>query len=111
MDQSVMKWFNRGKQLPRRMREALRRNAECRHPLAAYNLSRAQRQEIERRFTYHAPKPDQVPRYEEIRNLAAAIAVVIYELTPTNREQSLALAALEDVVSHANAAIARGERT
>lgn len=66
-------------------------------------------EELDRRFTYHAPKPDQVPRYEQIRAEARQLAETFVRLCPTSRELSLALTHLEEAVMQANAAIARRE--
>lgn len=65
--------------------------------------------DINNRFTYHAPKGDQAERYERIRALARTFAVHIADVTPASREQSLAITNLEEVVFWANAAIARNE--
>lgn len=65
--------------------------------------------QIEKAFTYHAPKGDQPARYEQLRNKAKEFALLIAELTPASREQSLALTELEKSVMFANAAIARNE--
>lgn len=65
------------------------------------------KKQIERNFTYHAPKPEQVEKYTELRNAAKALALLIAESTPYCREQSLALTNLEQAVFWANAAIAR----
>ncbi len=64
---------------------------------------------IENDFTYHPPTPEQVKKYEVLRENAKYFAHLIVELTPLGREQSLALTHLEDVVYCANAAIARNE--
>jgi len=64
---------------------------------------------IENDFTYHPPTPEQVRKYEVLRENAKHFAHLIVELTPPGREQSLALTHLEDVVYCANAAIARNE--
>lgn len=64
-------------------------------------------QEIENRFTYHAPKGDQPEKYVEIRELAKAFAYLINQLCPEGREKSLAITHLEEVVFWSNAAIAR----
>jgi hypothetical protein len=64
---------------------------------------------IERDFTYHAPKGDQVERYTQIRDEARSLAHTIAGLTPPSREQSLALTKLEEAVMWANASIARNE--
>lgn len=65
--------------------------------------------DIENNYTYHAPKPDQISRYEEIRNNCKLTAKLIVRLCPDSREKSLALTKLEEAVMWANAAIARNE--
>ncbi len=65
--------------------------------------------DLQTRFTYHPPKDDQVPRYNTLRRNAESFAMMILDLTPTSREQSLAITKLEEVVFWANAAIARRE--
>lgn len=67
------------------------------------------RAQIEHNFTYHAPKGDQVERYQQIRDKAKELALLIVDLTPYSREQSLAITELEKAVAFANAAIARNE--
>ena len=64
---------------------------------------------IENRFTYHAPKLDQLERYQKIRDTTKGLAILITELTPSSREQSLALTHLEEFSFYANASIARNE--
>ncbi len=64
---------------------------------------------IENDFTYHAPKDDQIRRYGIIRNKFKELAILIVNLTPVSREQSLALTNLEHSSMMANAAIARNE--
>lgn len=65
--------------------------------------------DIERRFTYHPPKGDQLARYERIRALGKALAYAIDEMCPNSREKSLAWTHLEDATMWANASIARNE--
>lgn len=65
--------------------------------------------QVDRSFTYHAPKEDQGARYHFIREAAKTLALDITSLTPESREQSLALTKLEEAVMWANAAIARNE--
>lgn len=60
-------------------------------------------------FKYHAPKDDQSIRYNELRNLAAHMAVYIMQHSKPSREQSLALTKLEECMMWANAGIARNE--
>jgi len=62
---------------------------------------------LEHRFTYHAPKGDQAKRYETIREEAKTFALLMNELCPDSRELSLALTHLETSVFFANASIAR----
>ncbi len=64
---------------------------------------------IENDYTYHAPKDDQPARYAAIRAKAKELALLIVELTPVSREQSVALTDLDHATMMANAAIARGE--
>ena len=64
---------------------------------------------IERDYTYHPPKEDQQERYLLIRGTAKKLALLIVDLTPESREQSVALTHLDKVVMFANAAIARNE--
>lgn len=65
--------------------------------------------EIEKRFTYHAPKADQPDRYRRIRDAGRNLAGIIDQYAPDSREKSLAVTHLEEAVMWANAAIARNE--
>jgi hypothetical protein len=63
--------------------------------------------EIDIRFTYHSPTPEQIPKYTGIRAEAAVFARIIEALCPESREKSLALTHLDEAVMWANASIAR----
>jgi hypothetical protein len=65
--------------------------------------------DIEKRFTYHASKEGQPAKYTALRQKAKELAELIVELTPSSREQSLAITSLEETTFWANAAIARHE--
>ena len=65
--------------------------------------------DIERNFTYHAPKPGQPERYSTIREIAKGLALFIDDHCPDSREKSLSITKLEEAVMWANAAIARNE--
>lgn len=65
--------------------------------------------DIERNFTYHAPKPGQPERYAAIRAKAKELAELIDAECPLSRERSIAMSNLETSVFWANAAIARNE--
>lgn len=67
-------------------------------------------QQLENRYTYHAPFGDQVERYAVIRAQILETAKLIRDLTPCSREQSCAFAALDEAMFNANAAIARNEK-
>lgn len=66
--------------------------------------------ELENRFTYHAPFGTQSQRYEQIWHEAYLLAELLISMTPKCREQSLALTHLEEAVFWANASIARNEK-
>lgn len=72
-------------------------------------MIRTPTEEIEHRFTYHAPKKGQPEKYEAIRDLAKTLAHFIEDVCPDSREKSLAFTNLEQAVMWANAAIARNE--
>jgi hypothetical protein len=63
--------------------------------------------ETDIRFTYHPPKPEQIPKYNAIGEAAKAFVEGPLAYCPESREKSLALTHLEDAVFWANAAIAR----
>jgi hypothetical protein len=65
--------------------------------------------DLEKRFTYHRPKPDQKERYETIRQRFKDMAYFITENTPSSREQALAMTNLEQCLMWVNASIARNE--
>ena len=76
-----------------------------------YTVTTFVQETLDKNFKYHPPKPDQIPRYERIRELAKEFAKELYSMTPSSREQSLAMTHLEDCVMWANASIARNENT
>ena len=54
--------------------------------------------EIENNFTYHAPKEDMIQKFQILRNKAKEFGLLINELVPAGREQSLAQTKLQEVV-------------
>lgn len=62
---------------------------------------------INHNFTYHSPKPEQLPKYTELRERARILALDIDVSQPDSREKSLALTKLEEAIMWANAGIAR----
>jgi hypothetical protein len=65
--------------------------------------------DLQKRFTYHAPKGNQQMRYEHIRKYGFEMAVMLINNCPDSRERSLSLTRIEEAVMWANAAIARNE--
>ena len=63
--------------------------------------------DLENRFSYLPPTRNQVPKYEEIRGRALEMAKFLEKVCPDGREKALALTKLEEMVSWANASIAR----
>lgn len=57
-------------------------------------------------FTYHAPEPDQIPKYNAIRDAAYEFAKVIVANTPKCADQSVAIRHIREASMVANAAIA-----
>lgn len=66
-------------------------------------------EQLDNRYTYHAPKGDQADRYAAIRASVLATARLVRDLTPCSPEQARALNALDEAMMLANAAIARNE--
>jgi len=64
-------------------------------------------EELDIRFSYHAPKGDQSERYTKIRSKARELADLIAEVCPESREQALAMTHLEETRMWANASVAR----
>ena len=65
--------------------------------------------DLENTYTYHAPKGDQIQRYQKIRDTVRSVAEMIETECPPSRERSLAFTKLEEAVMWANASIARNE--
>lgn len=57
-------------------------------------------------FTYHAPRAEQIPKYEEIRQAGFNLAEIILANTPSCADQSAAVRKVREAVMTANAAIA-----
>ena len=57
-------------------------------------------------FTYHTPRPDQLPKYEAIRTAAKYFAEIVLQNTPYSADQQTAIRKIREAVMTANAAIA-----
>lgn len=63
--------------------------------------------ELKRRFTYHPPKPNQIKKYEGIREIGLSVSTLICDFCPPCRERDEALKCVDSMVMWTNAAIAR----
>lgn len=59
-------------------------------------------------FTYHSPTPDQLPKYQALRDAALAFAEAIVANTPQSADQTAAIRHVREAVMTANASIALG---
>lgn len=66
-------------------------------------------EDLENRFSYHAPKGNQVRRYQRIREAGRRLAEFIDRECPPSSEKEKAVRHIEMAVMWANAAIARNE--
>lgn len=57
-------------------------------------------------FTYHAPEPDQIPKYNAIREAAKVFGNVLDDNCPPSADRTAAMRQLQDCVMTANRAIA-----
>lgn len=58
-------------------------------------------------LTNHKPTADGIRRIEAMRSASIAMAEAVIDLCPPGRDQAMALSANEEMLFHANAAIAR----
>ena len=77
--------------------------------MAVNPIGEKDRAMLDNNFVYHAPKPGQNVKYENLRGMGKSCAETILRLCPPSRERSVALTQLEDSIFWANAAIARNE--
>lgn len=62
--------------------------------------------DIENWFSYHAPTPEQLTQYQEIRLAAKVFAEVLNRHVPTGADKTAAMRKLRETTMAANAAIA-----
>lgn len=63
---------------------------------------------LENWFTYHSPMPEQLPKYQAIREAGFNLAKVIVANTPASADQSAAVRKVREACMTANAAEACG---
>ena len=61
---------------------------------------------IEEMFTYHSPTPDQIPKYQSLRDKAKELALLIDEVCPASADRTAAIRQLSDCIMTANRSIA-----
>ncbi|SDP60485.1 hypothetical protein SAMN04487905_10611 [Actinopolyspora xinjiangensis] len=66
-----------------------------------------QSDDIESRFTYHAPTDDRIEQHEQVRAEVRELAHRLNDTLPEGREKSVVMTKLEEALMWANAAIAR----
>ncbi len=69
-------------------------------------LAKLAAERLDRLFMYHAPTPDQLPKYEDIRARGRELARVILELCPPGEDREVALRKVREAVMTANASVA-----
>lgn len=74
-----------------------------------YTPSQSTLVQLDRAFTYHPPKQDQVDRYQRLREQGKNLAEIIVTNCPPSEEQREALKMLSAAIMWANASIARNE--
>lgn len=77
--------------------------------LDTYVPSEGLLQDLDNRFSYHAPVGNQKERYESIRGEIRTLAEVLQRRCPPSRELSIAMTKLDEVMFFANASIGRTE--
>lgn len=66
------------------------------------------KEQLENWFSYHSPTPEQLPKYQAIREAALNLATVIVENSPSSADQTAAIRKVSEAMMTGNAAIARG---
>jgi dethiobiotin synthetase len=62
--------------------------------------------ELQNWFTYHSPTPEQLPKYQAIREAGLNLAAVIVNNTPSSADQTAAIRKIREAIMTANASIA-----
>jgi len=69
-------------------------------------LLESQEQVLDDLFTYHAPTPEQLPKYDAIRKGARYFASIVLANCPSSADRSAALRQIRQAMMTANASIA-----
>jgi hypothetical protein len=66
------------------------------------------KENLENWFTYHAPTPDQLPKFQAIREAGLNLAQTIVDNSPASADQTAAIRLIREACFTANASIACG---
>jgi hypothetical protein len=66
--------------------------------------------ELEKAFSYHAPKAGNLPKFLAVREKAKELAYVLEENCPASHDRTQAIDKLREVVMWANASIATDDK-
>ena len=64
------------------------------------------KEQLENWFTYHSPTPDQLPKFQAIREAGLNLALTIIENSPPSADQTASIRLVREAIMTANAAIA-----
>ena len=67
------------------------------------------RMDLDNLFTYHPPKGDQAERYQNLREIAKELAILIVKYCPPSADTTAAIRKLRECLMTANSAIACNE--
>lgn len=81
-------------------------DSENRPQVVTADLRSFPQSDIENWFSYHAPTPEQLVQYGEVRTAAKIFAETINRHVPAGADKTAAMRKLRDTVMAANAAIA-----
>jgi hypothetical protein len=67
---------------------------------------RITQEQLDNYFTYHSPTPEQLPKYQAIREAGKVLAQVIVENAPDGADTTAAIRKVREAIMTANQAIA-----
>jgi hypothetical protein len=77
------------------------------YPTGAHMIA-ITKETLENWFTYHSPTPEQLPKYQAIREAGLTLAQTIVDNTPPSADQTASIRKIREAVMTANASIACG---
>ncbi len=74
--------------------------------MSKYQINDEEQQNINNWFVYHAPKSDQLNRYQELRDAGKQLAETILKNCPPSPDRTVAIRKIREAIMVANASIA-----